>query len=119
MSATADVRRAPARSRWLLATVLASGMALLDASAVNVALPAIGTELGSSLSGLQWTVTGYTLALAALVLLGGSLGDRYGRRRVFLSASPGSPSRRCCAAWRRAPVSWWRRASSRAWAGRC
>lgn len=73
------------RARWLLAaTVLASGMALLDASAVNVALPAIGAELGASLSGLQWTVTGYTLALAALVLLGGSLGDRYGRRRVFL-----------------------------------
>lgn len=59
-------------------------MALLDASAVNVALPAIGAELGASLSGLQWTVTGYTLALATLVLLGGSLGDRYGRRRVFL-----------------------------------
>jgi EmrB/QacA subfamily drug resistance transporter len=59
-------------------------MAFLDTSAVNVALPAIGEELGSSLSGLQWTVTGYTLALAALILLGGALGDRYGRRRVFL-----------------------------------
>jgi EmrB/QacA subfamily drug resistance transporter len=68
----------------LLTTVLASGMAFLDATAVNVALPAIGSELGSSLAGLQWTVTGYTLALAALILLGGSLGDRYGRRRVFL-----------------------------------
>jgi EmrB/QacA subfamily drug resistance transporter len=74
-----------ARARWLLlTTVLASGMAFLDATAVNVALPAIGRELGSSLAGLQWTVTGYTLALAALILLGGSLGDRYGRRRVFL-----------------------------------
>src|SRR5918997_4875362 len=59
-------------------------MAFLDATAVQVALPAIGRELGASLSGLQWTVTGYTLTLAALILLGGSLGDRYGRRRVFL-----------------------------------
>src|SRR5687768_2264521 len=59
-------------------------MAFVDATAVQVALPAIGRELGSSLSGLQWTVTGYTLTLAALILLGGSLGDRYGRRRVFL-----------------------------------
>ncbi|MCZ2804420.1 MFS transporter [Modestobacter sp. VKM Ac-2983] len=74
-----------APGRWvLLATVLASAMALLDATAVNVALPSISRDLGSSLSGLQWTVTGYTLALASLVLLGGALGDRYGRRRVFV-----------------------------------
>jgi EmrB/QacA subfamily drug resistance transporter len=73
------------RGRWvLMATVLASGMAFLDSTAVTVALPAIGRDLGSGLSGLQWTVTGYTLALASLILLGGSLGDRYGRRRVFL-----------------------------------
>jgi EmrB/QacA subfamily drug resistance transporter len=68
----------------VLATVLASGMAMLDATAVNVALPAIGRDLGSSLAGLQWTLSGYTLALASLILLGGALGDRYGRRRVFL-----------------------------------
>ena len=74
-----------ARGRWLVTvTVLASGMAFLDATAVQVALPSIGRELDSSLAGLQWTVTGYTLALASLILLGGSLGDRYGRRRVFL-----------------------------------
>jgi EmrB/QacA subfamily drug resistance transporter len=74
-----------ARGRWLLAvTVLASGMAFLDATAVTVALPSIGRDLGSSLAGLQWTLTAYTLALAALILLGGSLGDRYGRRKVFL-----------------------------------
>ncbi|MGY1814393.1 MFS transporter [Blastococcus sp. SYSU D00820] len=79
------VRLGTARGRWLLlATVLASGMAFLDATAVTVALPAIGRDLGAGLSGLQWTVTGYTLALAALILLGGALGDRYGRRRVFL-----------------------------------
>ncbi len=71
--------------RWVLvATVLGSGMALLDATVVNIALPAIGQDLGAGLGGLQWTVNGYTLALAALILLGGSLGDRYGRRRVFV-----------------------------------
>src|SRR5512132_4093089 len=70
---------------WLVAvTVLASGMAFLDATAVQVALPSIGRDLGASLSGLQWTVTGYTLTLASLILLGGSLGDRYGRRKVFV-----------------------------------
>jgi EmrB/QacA subfamily drug resistance transporter len=70
---------------WLVGvTVLASGMAFLDATAVQVALPAIGRELGASLSGLQWTVTGYTLTLASLIMLGGSLGDRYGRRKVFV-----------------------------------
>jgi EmrB/QacA subfamily drug resistance transporter len=74
-----------AQGRWLVAvTVLASGMAFVDATAVQVALPAIGRELDASLSGLQWTISGYTLALASLILLGGSLGDRYGRRRVFL-----------------------------------
>ena len=74
-----------APGRWLVVvTVLASGMAFLDATAVQVALPSIGRELDASLAGLQWTVTSYTLTLASLILLGGSLGDRYGRRRVFL-----------------------------------
>lgn len=83
--APAPLSLGTAPGRWvLLATVLASAMAFLDSTAVNVALPSIGAELGSSLSGLQWTVTGYTLALASLILLGGALGDRYGRRRVFL-----------------------------------
>ncbi len=73
------------RGRWvLLATVLGSGVAMLDATVVNVALPAIGRDLGSGLDGLQWTVNGYTLTLAAFILLGGSLGDRYGRRRIFV-----------------------------------
>ncbi len=72
--------------RWvLLATVLGSGMAMLDATVVNIALPAIGRDLDAGLAGLQWTVNGYTLTLAALILLGGSLGDRYGRRRVFVA----------------------------------
>jgi EmrB/QacA subfamily drug resistance transporter len=80
-----DLRLGTAQGRWtVLATVLASAMAFLDSTAVNVALPTIGRDLDASLSGLQWTVTGYTLALASLVLLGGALGDRFGRRRVFL-----------------------------------
>ncbi len=80
-----DLRLGTAQGRWtVLTTVLASAMAFLDSTAVNVALPTIGRELDASLSGLQWTVTGYTLALASLVLLGGALGDRFGRRRVFL-----------------------------------
>ena len=81
----AGLRLGTAQGRWVvLATVLASAMAFLDSSAVNVALPTIGRDLGSSLAGLQWVVNGYTLALAALILLGGALGDRYGRRRVFV-----------------------------------
>src|SRR5713226_859922 len=71
--------------RWvLLATVLGSGMAFLDGTVVNVALPTIGRSLHASLAGLQWTITAYTLTLAGLILLGGALGDRLGRRRVFL-----------------------------------
>jgi len=71
--------------RWvLLATVLGSGMAFLDATVVNIALPAIGTDLGGGAAGLQWVVNAYTLTLASFILLGGSLGDRFGRRKVFL-----------------------------------
>jgi len=66
------------------ATVLGSSMAFLDATVVNVALPTIGKDLHTSLAGLQWTVTAYTLTLAGLILLGGALGDRLGRRRVFV-----------------------------------
>jgi EmrB/QacA subfamily drug resistance transporter len=71
--------------RWVLfATVLGSGMAMLDATVVNVALENIGSDLNADLAGLQWTLNGYTLTLASFILLGGSLGDRLGRRRVFL-----------------------------------
>lgn len=70
--------------RWvMLATVLGSGMAFLDSTVVNVALPAIGADLGADVAGLQWVVNGYLVSLSALILLGGSLGDRHGRRRVF------------------------------------
>jgi EmrB/QacA subfamily drug resistance transporter len=71
--------------RWVLAVaVLGSGMVFLDGTVVNVALPSIGRDLDASTSSLQWILNGYLLTLAALVLLGGSLGDRYGRRRVFV-----------------------------------
>src|SRR5690348_15495038 len=60
-------------------------MAFLDATVVNVALPTIGRDLHTSLAGLQWTVTAYTLTLAGLILLGGALGDRFGRRRIFVT----------------------------------
>ncbi|MFD9946641.1 MFS transporter, partial [Nonomuraea sp. NPDC059022] len=74
-----------AQGRWILAaTVLGSGLAMLDSTVVNVALPALGEELKADMAGLQWTVNAYTLTLAGLILLGGSLGDRYGRRKVFL-----------------------------------
>jgi len=72
-------------ARWiLLATVLGSGMAFLDGTVVNVALPAIGKNFGASVAGLQWVLTGYLITLSALILIGGSLGDIFGRRRVFL-----------------------------------
>ena len=68
----------------LLATVLGSGMAQLDGTVVNVALPRIGAALHAGLTSLQWTVNAYTLTLSGLLLLGGALGDRLGRRRVFV-----------------------------------
>ena len=66
------------------AAVLGSGMVLLDGTVVNVALRTVGADLGASLAELQWVTNGYLLSLASLILLGGALGDRYGRRRVFL-----------------------------------
>ncbi len=83
-TAAEPLRFASAAGRWaLVATVLGSGMTMLDGTVVNIALPRLGADLGASFAGLQWVVNGYTLALASLILLGGSLGDRLGRRRVF------------------------------------
>ncbi|KGN37203.1 MFS transporter [Knoellia subterranea] len=77
--------RDTARGRaTLTAVTLGSGIAILDGSVVNVALRTIGTELDASLEQLQWVINGYMLALASLVLVGGALGDRLGRRRVYL-----------------------------------
>jgi EmrB/QacA subfamily drug resistance transporter len=79
------VRYSSPAGRWiLLATVLGSAVALIDATAVNVALPTIGRELDVGFSGLQWIVNAYALTLAGFLLLGGSLGDQYGRRRLFV-----------------------------------
>lgn len=68
----------------LAATILGSGLAQLDGTVVNVALPRIGADLDAGLTALQWTVNAYTLTLSGLLLLGGSLGDRLGRRKIFV-----------------------------------
>ena len=67
----------------IAATVLGSGIAFLDSTVVNVALPHIGEDLDTSVAGLQWVLNGYLVTLSALILLGGSLGDLFGRKRVF------------------------------------
>src|SRR5690348_1517807 len=69
---------------WILAaTILGSSMAFIDGTVVNVALPALQSALGATLAEVQWVVESYALFLAALLLIGGSLGDRYGRRKIF------------------------------------
>jgi EmrB/QacA subfamily drug resistance transporter len=79
------LRFASSSGRWvLLATVLGSAVVMLDGTVVNVALPVIGRDLDAGVDGLQWTISGYLVTLASLILLGGSLGDRFGRRRVFV-----------------------------------
>ncbi|MFG1790713.1 MFS transporter [Nocardia sp. NPDC049149] len=85
MSSTELPRLKSASGRWiLLATILGSAVASLDATVVNIALPRIGESLDTDVAGLQWTLNGYTLTLASFILLGGSLGDRLGRRKVFV-----------------------------------
>ncbi len=84
MSLEPDLAYRSAPGRWVIAaTVLGSGMAAIDATVVGIALPTIGREFHASFGGLQWVVNGYTLSLSALLLVGGSLGDHYGRRRIF------------------------------------
>ncbi|GAA3846313.1 hypothetical protein GCM10022403_092590 [Streptomyces coacervatus] len=91
----------------------------LDTTVLNVALPAVQRDLGSSVSGLQWTLDAYTIVLASLLTAAGSTADRIGRRRVFqlglvlftgasalCSLAPSTAPRRC-AAWRRARGGWW------------
>jgi EmrB/QacA subfamily drug resistance transporter len=83
-SSRATAGCAPRVRRWVLAaTILGSSMAFIDGSVVSVALPAIQSDLNTSVRGSQWIVNAYTLTLSALMLLGGAAGDRYGRRRVF------------------------------------
>jgi EmrB/QacA subfamily drug resistance transporter len=79
------LRFSSAPGRWVVAvTVLGSGIAALDATVVNIALPTIGREFHAGVGALQWVISGYTLSLAAFLLIGGSLGDRFGRRRMYL-----------------------------------
>src|SRR5438270_1956880 len=79
-----QVRYGSVAGRWVLVgTVLGSGLAAIDGTVVGIALPTIGRQMHASLGALQWVVTGYSLTLAAFLLPGGALGDRYGRRRVF------------------------------------
>jgi EmrB/QacA subfamily drug resistance transporter len=80
------LRYGSAAGWWVIAAaVLGSGIAFLDATVVNVALPAIEADLGGGLSGLQWTVDAYLLTLGSLIVFGGSLGDLYGRRKGFVA----------------------------------
>jgi EmrB/QacA subfamily drug resistance transporter len=81
----AVVARGTPQGRWVLAAaVLGSGMAMIDGTVVNIALRSIGDDLGASIAQLQWVVNAYLLALASLILVGGSLGDHLGRKRVFM-----------------------------------
>jgi EmrB/QacA subfamily drug resistance transporter len=80
-----NLRFGTAAARWVIAaSVAGSGIAFLDATVVNVALPHISEDLGGGLTGLQWTLDAYLVTLTSLLLLGGSLGDLYGRRRIFV-----------------------------------
>ena len=90
--ALADLLLQPVRGRDRATTI------------VNLALPAIADDLHAGYSGLQWTVDAYTLVLAALLMLAGSVADRIGRRRIFRTGLCCSGSGRCCAAWRRGPA---------------
>src|ERR1700735_1401092 len=84
-SINADAPRAAQAGRWILAaTILGSSMAFIDSTVVNVALPALQASLHATVVGVQWVVESYGLFLGALILVGGSLGDLFGRRLVFL-----------------------------------
>ena len=83
-SGEASAPCAPSSGPWILAaTILGSAMAFIDGTVVNVALPQIQTRLGATAVDAQWIVESYALFLAALILVGGSLGDHYGRKRIF------------------------------------
>ena len=112
-------RRADDTDRPLIAVaVLASFVAFLDGSVVNLALPAIGREFGGGLALQQWVVDGYLLTLGALILVAGAVSDQFGRLSVLRMGWSSSGWRRCCARWRQAAGCWWSRCLRRAWARR-
>lgn len=83
-TAAQPLRYSSAAGRWVIAaSVLGSGIAAIDATVVGIALPDIGRDFNAGVGSLQWIISGYTLTLAAFLLIGGTLGDRFGRRRVF------------------------------------
>jgi hypothetical protein len=119
-SQPADVERPCPRKRLALAaTILGSSMAFIDGSVVNVALPSIQGELGASIAAMQWVVNAYLLFLGALVLVGGAMGDKLGRRKVFVAASRSSRRRPPHAGSRPAWAGSSARARCRASAPRC
>src|SRR5437764_11643816 len=80
------MRRRPSRRQWtLVATILGSSLTFIDATVVNVALPALQADLHATITEVQWVIESYALLLGALILVGGSLGDQFGRKRVFLA----------------------------------
>ena len=84
LSSTAAAPCTKASRPWVLtATILGSGMVFIDGTAVNVALPALQANLNATAVDVQWVVESYALFLAALLLVGGSLGDHFGRRLIF------------------------------------
>ena len=93
LSAPECVPVSPAVGRWVLAaTILGSSMAFIEGTVVNVALPVLQLDLGATAADVQWVVQSYSLVLASLILVGGSLGDRFGRRRRR-RGTHGSPCR--------------------------
>jgi len=89
------------RRMILIATILGSSMAFVDASVVNIALPTIGRDLSAGLGAQQWIALSYSLAVASLYIVAGSLGDRYGRWRLFVSGEKPACRSRSVSSWYR------------------
>ena len=76
----------PSARQWtLVATIVGSSLTFVDATVVNVALPALQADLHASITDVQWVIEAYALFLGGLILVGGSMGDQFGRKRIFLA----------------------------------